>query len=127
MNNRQQKIKWNIPNSITMLRIFGTMFLLLLQPFSVAFFVIYTITGVTDMLDGCVCSSLHDMSACCNSNVLGNLCNCRTCIYGRTAYPSMGERVPNRQKINFEKGLDLKMKMNDKIVFRCTWVFIFYK
>lgn len=46
--------KWNIPNSITILRIFGTMFLMFLQPFSVSFFVIYTITGATDVLDGMI-------------------------------------------------------------------------
>ncbi len=41
-------------NIITLLRISGTAVLLFLRPFSPAFFVVYTLTGVTDVLDGFV-------------------------------------------------------------------------
>ena len=41
-------------NAITLLRISGTAVLLFLRPFSPAFFVVYTLTGVTDVLDGFV-------------------------------------------------------------------------
>lgn len=41
-------------NTITLLRISGTAILLFLRPFSPAFFVVYTLTGVTDVLDGFV-------------------------------------------------------------------------
>lgn len=41
-------------NTITLLRISGTAVLLFLRPFSPAFFVVYTLTGVTDVLDGFV-------------------------------------------------------------------------
>jgi len=43
-----------LPNCITSLRILGTGALLLIEPLSAAFFVIYTLTGVTDVLDGYV-------------------------------------------------------------------------
>jgi len=42
----------NIPNIITCLRIFGTLFLLFVTPFSGEFFIIYSLTGLTDALDG---------------------------------------------------------------------------
>ena len=44
--------KRNIPNYITVLRIVGTAFMLFLEPLSVAFYVAYTISGVSDVLDG---------------------------------------------------------------------------
>ena len=44
--------KKNIPNYITVLRIVGTAFMLFLEPLSVAFYVAYTISGVSDALDG---------------------------------------------------------------------------
>lgn len=43
-----------LPNCITSLRIIGTLVLLLIEPLSAAFFVIYSLTGVTDVLDGYV-------------------------------------------------------------------------
>ncbi|MEE1243407.1 CDP-alcohol phosphatidyltransferase family protein [Frisingicoccus sp.] len=45
-------VKWNVPNTITSLRIFGSIILLSLKPLSLSFFVIYTMTGATDVLDG---------------------------------------------------------------------------
>ena len=45
------KIK-NIPNFITALRILGTICLLFIEPFTIMFFVIYSLTGITDVLDG---------------------------------------------------------------------------
>lgn len=41
-----------LPNALTLLRIVLCVPLLFLQPFSVWFFVLYTICGVSDMLDG---------------------------------------------------------------------------
>ena len=45
------KLKY-LPNSITFLRIVGTMCLLFTKPLSTTFFVVYVITGITDVLDG---------------------------------------------------------------------------
>lgn len=47
------KIK-NIPNLITALRIIGTICLFFVDPFSSTFFIIYSISGATDVLDGFV-------------------------------------------------------------------------
>lgn len=44
--------KWNIADSITLCRIVGTIVLVFLQPLSAAFFCLYALTGVTDVLDG---------------------------------------------------------------------------
>ena len=52
------KIK-NIPNFITALRILGTICLLFIKPFTVTFFVIYSIAGITDVLDGFVARRLN--------------------------------------------------------------------
>lgn len=41
-----------LPNCITVLRIVGTLTLLLIEPLSVAFFWVYALTGITDVLDG---------------------------------------------------------------------------
>lgn len=41
-----------LPNCITALRIAGTACLLFVAPFSTAFFVIYTLSGLSDVLDG---------------------------------------------------------------------------
>lgn len=47
-----KKTKLNAPNCITTLRIAGTFCLLFIRPLSPVFFVIYTCTGLTDVLDG---------------------------------------------------------------------------
>ncbi len=41
-----------IPNTVTILRIIGAAALIFTMPFSLEFFVIYTICGITDILDG---------------------------------------------------------------------------
>lgn len=46
--------KWTAPNVITGVRILSTIALLFTEPFSLAFFIIYSIAGVTDVLDGFV-------------------------------------------------------------------------
>lgn len=44
----------NAANGITMLRIIGTICLLFTKPFSKLFYIIYTISGLSDVFDGCV-------------------------------------------------------------------------
>lgn len=44
----------NLPNAISILRIAGTIWLLLMKPLTPLFFVVYTVTGVTDVLDGAI-------------------------------------------------------------------------
>lgn len=46
--------KLTVPNLITTLRILGTIALLIPEPFTVPFFVIYTLCGITDILDGTI-------------------------------------------------------------------------
>lgn len=48
----------NIPNMITMLRILGTIGVLFLEPFSKEFFIVYTLCGISDLLDGAVARAL---------------------------------------------------------------------
>lgn len=45
-------IKPYIPNCITLLRIIGTLALFFTKPLSDSFYILYTLTGVTDVLDG---------------------------------------------------------------------------
>lgn len=47
-----------VADIITLLRISGTVLLLFLKPLSVTFFLIYALTGITDMLDGWVARRL---------------------------------------------------------------------
>lgn len=49
----------NIPNILSALRIAGAVCLLLFPPLSVGFFVLYTLCGVSDMLDGFLARKLH--------------------------------------------------------------------
>jgi len=44
----------SIPNCITFLRIVGTMCLFFLEPFTPGFFVVYTLCGISDVLDGLI-------------------------------------------------------------------------
>ncbi|MBO5165602.1 MAG: CDP-alcohol phosphatidyltransferase family protein [Lachnospiraceae bacterium] len=44
--------KKNIPNYITVLRIVGTVCLLFLEPLSLEFYIIYTLSGFSDVVDG---------------------------------------------------------------------------
>ena len=48
-----------IPNIISALRILGAICLLLIDPASVAFWVIYGLCGISDMLDGYLARKLH--------------------------------------------------------------------
>ncbi len=47
-----------IPNTVTLLRIIGTAALIFVAPFTSAFYVIYTLCGVTDILDGTLARAL---------------------------------------------------------------------
>ena len=44
--------KWNTADVITLFRIAGTLLLVFLQPLSAGFFLVYSLTGLTDVLDG---------------------------------------------------------------------------
>lgn len=50
--NRNTNHRWNTADIITLFRIAGTMFLVVLRPISAAFFCVYALTGLTDVLDG---------------------------------------------------------------------------
>ncbi len=52
----------NLPNIITCARIVGTVMLLFTVPFSDAFFVIYTLSGVSDVLDGYIARKTNTTS-----------------------------------------------------------------
>ena len=49
--NNTSKI-FTVPNLLTVARIAGSAVLLLVTPFTAAFYIIYTLTGVTDVFDG---------------------------------------------------------------------------
>ena len=49
---KSQSHKWNTADTITSVRIAASLFLLLLPLRSVGFLVVYTLTGLTDVLDG---------------------------------------------------------------------------
>lgn len=49
-----KKHKLNTADYITMLRILGTIILLAFKPLSAEFFCVYTVTGITDIMDGFV-------------------------------------------------------------------------
>ena len=44
--------KWNAADAVTMLRMVGTLCLAFVEPETLGFFAVYTITGLTDVLDG---------------------------------------------------------------------------
>ncbi len=52
------KIKYLIPNLITSLRIVGTISLWFVKPFGVSFFVIYTLSGLSDGIDGTIARAM---------------------------------------------------------------------
>lgn len=52
----------NIPNIITCIRILGTVLMLFTVPFSDTFFVIYTLSGISDALDGYVARKTNTTS-----------------------------------------------------------------
>lgn len=43
-----------IPNIITLMRILGTFLILFIKPLTASFYAVYTLTGITDILDGFV-------------------------------------------------------------------------
>lgn len=53
----------NVANAITMIRIIGTLLLVFTQPFSALFFIIYTISGISDVFDGYVARKTKTSSA----------------------------------------------------------------
>ncbi len=53
---------FTLPNMITSLRIVGTLFLLFIHPFTAAFYIIYTLCGVTDVLDGFIARRTKSIS-----------------------------------------------------------------
>lgn len=51
-----------VPNCITALRIVGTLFLLFLTPLSGVFYIVYTLCGLSDILDGWVARTTNSIS-----------------------------------------------------------------
>lgn len=49
---RKSDHKWNTADIVTLFRMAGTLLLVFLQPLSTGFFLVYSLTGVTDVLDG---------------------------------------------------------------------------
>lgn len=54
--------KKNIPNCITSIRLLGAAALFFIKPFTMLFYVIYTVCGVTDVLDGMAARKLNASS-----------------------------------------------------------------
>lgn len=52
----------NIPNCITASRIVGAVFLIFIKPFTVAFYVIYSLCGLTDAFDGWIARKTNKSS-----------------------------------------------------------------
>lgn len=52
----------NLPNLITITRILGTMVLLFIRPFSLLFFIIYILCGISDILDGMIARKMNLVS-----------------------------------------------------------------
>lgn len=52
-----------IPNTITILRIAGSLTLLLFKPFTASFFFLYVLCGISDMLDGFIARITNTVSA----------------------------------------------------------------
>lgn len=52
MKNALCSPKASLPNCITAVRIVGTLFLLFTAPLSVAFYIVYAVCGLSDVLDG---------------------------------------------------------------------------
>lgn len=52
LQNQQISRRLTVPNCITFVRIIGTLSLMGLEPFGTVFYVMYTLCGITDVLDG---------------------------------------------------------------------------
>ncbi|EET87224.1 CDP-alcohol phosphatidyltransferase [Clostridium carboxidivorans P7] len=61
----------NIPNLITTTRILGTIVLVFIKPFSQAFFIIYFICGISDVLDGMIARKMNLVSK--NGQILDSI------------------------------------------------------
>ncbi len=53
---------FTVPNCISFLRLLGTLTLVFLEPMSLAFYIVYSVTGVTDVLDGFIARLTHTTS-----------------------------------------------------------------
>ena len=62
MNNPVAQAKLNIPNCITAARIAGTIVLLFLTPLTSVFFILYTLCGFSDILDGWIARKTNTIS-----------------------------------------------------------------
>lgn len=58
------KIIRYIPNTLTILRIIGTVIMLFLSPISIPFYIVYTLSGISDVLDGVIARKAN-----CTSNL----------------------------------------------------------
>lgn len=58
----EDKINKFLPNCITLVRITGTVCLLFTVPFSMIFYLIYTICGLSDVLDGTIARATGNVS-----------------------------------------------------------------
>ena len=54
--------KKNVPNFITSLRFIGTIAIIFLEPPKVPYFAVYTLTGITDVLDGFIARKTNNTS-----------------------------------------------------------------
>lgn len=52
----------DIPNLITLTRILGAVVLLFIKPFSIPFFIIYVLCGISDILDGLIARKMNLVS-----------------------------------------------------------------
>ncbi|MBR4762206.1 MAG: CDP-alcohol phosphatidyltransferase family protein [Clostridia bacterium] len=58
----KQRFRNNIPNIITSLRFAGTFIIIFLTPLEPLYFAVYTLTGVTDVLDGFLSRKMNAVS-----------------------------------------------------------------
>ena len=54
-----KKIAKLIPNIITSIRLFGALVIIFLEPFTIPFFIVYSLSGISDALDGFVARKFH--------------------------------------------------------------------
>ncbi|MFT4143518.1 MAG: CDP-alcohol phosphatidyltransferase family protein [Mobilitalea sp.] len=64
----------NVPNLITIARILGTMFLLIIKPFSQLFLIVYFLCGVTDVVDGVIARKFNLVSK--KGQILDSIADC---------------------------------------------------
>lgn len=62
MNNSKKGIIAYIPNTITVMRIVGTLCLFFTTPFTKSFLIIYTVSAISDALDGIIARATHTTS-----------------------------------------------------------------